>query len=143
MARITPQKEVWRDIPNDPDKGQLKIRHLKQGEINDIEDSIERYETMLRPDAAGVVHQEVRVNPAKGDKRYAYICAAVRDWKNVYGLDGKPMECTDANKILLARDDEDFGKVVGQFRRELAEQVAQEKEAARKNATTSAAGSPA
>ena len=143
MARVTAPEEAWFPIPDDPDKAELKIRHLKHGEINDLEDSIARFETVLRQDGSGLQTQEMRVNRATGDKHYAYICAAVRDWKNVYGLDGQPMECTDANKILLARDDENFGKLVGKFRLALSEQVAKKREDARKNATTSAAGSPA
>jgi hypothetical protein len=58
----------------------------------------------------------------------------VRDWKSFFGLDGKPMECTDANKILMARDDPEFGKFVSECRTLLAEEDAQEREAARKNA---------
>ena len=135
MARLSGERVEWFDIPDDPDQGRIKIKHLKKGEVNDIEDQIELYQTMLRPDAEGTMRQEVRINPAKGDKRYAYLCAAVVDWEKVFGLDGKPMDCTDANKILLARDDESFGQFVGKIRISLGELVATEREAARKNST--------
>lgn len=133
MARLSGERAEWFEILDDPDLARVKIKHLKKGELNDIEDQVELYQTMLRPDDEGKMRQEVRVNPAKGDKRYAYLCAAVVDWENVFGVDGKPMDCTDANKILLARDDESFGVFVGKSRNALAELVATEREAARKN----------
>lgn len=133
MARLSGERVEWFDIPDDPDGAKVKIKHLKKGEQNDIEDQIELYQTMLRPDAAGKMQQEIKVNPAKGDKRYAYLCAAVIDWEKVFGADGKPMDCTDANKILLARDDETFGPFVSKSRIALTELVAAEREAARKN----------
>lgn len=135
MARLSGERAEWFDIPDDPDQGRVKIKHLKKGEVNDIEDQIELYQTMLRPDAEGNMQREIKINPAKGDKRYAYLCAAVIDWEKVFGADGKPMDCTDANKILLARDDETFGPFVGKSRIALAELVATEREAARKNST--------
>lgn len=132
--RVTPEQKEWRDIPDDPDKGRLCVKHLKSGEKRDIEDKIALYETMLRPDADGNLQREIRVNPAQGDKRYAWICAAVVDWENVFGVDGTPLECTDANKILVARDNDEFGPLVGKFRGELADKVEAAQEAARKNA---------
>lgn len=134
--RVTTEKTKWSDFPDDPDKGRLCIKYLKPGEKRDIEDKIALYETMLRSDADGNLRREVRVNPAQGDKRYVWICAAVVDWENVYGVDGKPLECTDANKILLARDNETFGPLVGRLRSELADEVEAEQEAARKNVSS-------
>lgn len=133
MARLTPPKKAWFDVPNDPDKARVEILYLKPGEERDIQDTIELYETSLKPDAEGTLQREVKINPAKGDKRYAYICAAVVNWEQIFGLDGQPMDCTDANKILLARDDDTFGPFVGECRTKLAEIVKTEREAARKN----------
>lgn len=133
MPRLTGEYTEWKDMPNDPDKGRIKIKHLKRGETNDIEDQIELYETMLRTDAEGNVQREVKINQAKGDKRYAHLCASLVDWENFFDAEGKPMPCTDENKIRMARDDERFAPLVGKFRTELAEKVAREREAAEKN----------
>ncbi len=133
MARLLGEIKVWREVPNDPDQAELEIKYIKPGEKKDIEDQVELYQTMLKPDAAGKLHGEVKINPAKGDARYAYICAAVTNWKNYFDVDGSPMACTDENKIRVARDDEEFGRIVGKFRAELDEQVKKEREAAGKN----------
>ena len=143
MARPTPPKEKWFPIPNDPDGAEILVRHLKKGDIEDIEDQANRLETVVRRDPSGAPNEETRVARLKGDARYLYLCAALRDWKHFFGLDGNPLECTDANKILMAREDEALGKFLVECRTLLAEEDAQEKETARKNATTSAAGSPA
>lgn len=136
MPRLTNVIKDWFDMPDDPDKGRVEIRHLKKGEINDIEDRIERFETLLRTDPDGNLNREIKVNPAKGAQRYAFLCAAVSGWENFLDLDGEPMPCTDENKIRMARDDEAFGAFVGKCRTELAERVARDREAARKNSTT-------
>ena len=143
MARPTPTKDKWFPLPNDPDKGEILVRHLKQGEVNDIEDRVSRLETVVRRDPDGVAREEMRVVYPKGEDRYLYFCAALRDWKNFFGLDGKPLECTDANKIMMARDDQELVKFVGECRAALAEEAEREQEAARKNSKTSGAGSPA
>lgn len=133
MARLTGEKKVWRDMPDDPDKGRVEIKFLKPGEERDLQDQIDLYQTMLKPDAEGNMQREVKINPAKGDGRYVFLCAAVTNWENFFDEDGKPMACDDANKIRMARDDPQFGETIGKFRTELAELVATEREAARKN----------
>lgn len=136
MPRLTSEYAEWREIPNDPDKGRIKVKHLKQGDINDIEDQIESYETLLRTDAEGKVHREVKINMAKGDKHYAYLCAALVDWENFYDLNGDLMECNDENKIRMARDDERLAPLVGKIRTEIGEKVAAMREEAEKNSSS-------
>jgi len=136
MARLTGETTKWCPLPDDPDGASILVKHLKTGEERDIQDTIELYETSLKPDAEGNLQREIKINPAKGDKRYAYLCAAVREWKGFFDADGQEMPCTDENKIRMARDDESFGPFVGQCRTELAEDVAKEREAARKNSVS-------
>ncbi|UJX40388.1 hypothetical protein K9F62_17045 [Desulfovibrio sp. JY] len=136
MARLSDELQDWFPLPDDPDKSEILVKHIKNGEQNDIEDQIQLYETMLRPDADGNLQREIKLNPARGDKRYVYLCAAVRDWKNFFDLDGKPMACTDENKIRMARDDKQLGQFVGECRVILAKRFEEQREAARKNATT-------
>lgn len=134
MARLTNEIKVWREIPDDPDKARIEIKYLKPGEKRDIEDQIQLYEAVMRPNGDGAMQREIKINPAKGDKRYAYLCAAVTSWENFFEADGvTPMPCTDENKIRMARDDETFSPLIGQFRDDLAETVAADREAARKN----------
>ena len=38
--RITKSVERWFEVPDDPDGGRLKIKHLKPGEITDIFDKV-------------------------------------------------------------------------------------------------------
>jgi len=131
--RLTTERSVWRDIPDDPDNARVEIRHIKPGEQQDIEDNIELYRAVLRPDATGALQREVTINPAKGDARYAFLCAAIKNWENFLDAAGIPLACTDENKILMARERKDLGQLVGTFRTELAAVVSAEQEAERKN----------
>lgn len=129
-------------IPNDPDKGEVTIVHLMPGEVEDIQEAMKAFETVMRRGENGNMEPEMRQNTDLGDKRYLFVVKAVSDWKNIKDADGKPMPCTEETKIEVARAAEiekENGEVVGfgvwinECRAELAKKVRGDKEVAAKN----------
>ena len=138
--RIHKKSTGWFPIPNDPDKGEIEIAHLTPGEIDDLQEEINAFEMVYRPDETGALAPEMRANKIKGDKRYLILCRALKSWKNFFDAEGKPMVCNDENKIAVARADTEFGRFVNECRIKLAEDVKERKEKAGKNSSSTSKG---
>ena len=80
MPRQSREFFMWFDVPDDPDQGRIEIRHLLDGEI--------RRESK---------HDLV------ADTRQTII-RMVHNWENFKDVDGKQLECNDANKLRYAKE---------------------------------------
>ena len=128
--RITKPIERWFNCENDPDGGKVKIRHLRPGEVQDIIDQVWTQRVEYKPGDEGATFAQ---STDKKKDREMTICAAVTDWENFFGLSGKPLKCTDANKIRALREIDGFEEMIGVFRKRISEDIAKEKEDQEKN----------
>lgn len=129
-------------IPNDPDKGEITLRHISPGEMEDIQGEMGIFETIMKPDDDGKMSPEIRQNTGIGDKRYLLQVRSIDSWRNVRGEDGKDLPCTPENIIVVCREVEvmrDDGAFIGlpvwlhECRVKLAEKVKADRMAQRKN----------
>ena len=129
-------------IPNDPDKGEITIKHLLPGEVTDIQEELAVLDMRLKEDGDGSLRREGEFKPVRGDKRYLWVTRSVTGWKNIQDAEGNERPCDEANIIEVCRegtvvDDEgveiSFGEFVGRCRDKLTEQVKAAKEKAAKN----------
>ncbi|MFP5223104.1 MAG: hypothetical protein ACLGSA_12510 [Acidobacteriota bacterium] len=129
-------------IPNDPDKGEITLKHLLPGEVTDIQEELAGWDMRLKEDADGTLRKEGEFKFVRGEKRYLWVTGSLVGWKNVFDAEGNDRPCDEANIIAVCREgtvvDEDgveisFGEFVGRCRDKLTEQVRAAKEKAAKN----------
>jgi hypothetical protein len=129
-------------IPNDPDKGEVTLVYLTPGEVEDLQEEMGAFDTVMRRGEGGTLEPEMRQNPKLGDKRYLLTCAAVESWRNIKDAEGRALPCNEETKLMVARSAEitkENGEVVGfptwinECRAGLAKIVRKDKEAAEKN----------
>jgi len=132
--RLKKQVSRWFEVPNDPDRSQLLIKHLEPGEIADILDSVLRQRVTYRQ-----VEGQEKLQPdfeqttnTKADREKT-IQAAVRDWKNLFDEDGKPLEFNSENLLTASRRITGFNELVKTFRAQLAADIAREEEEEKKD----------
>lgn len=135
MPRITPEEEMWFDYPDDPLGGRALIRHLKDGEFQDIIDSAMRTRVTFKADDS----KETDIFEDTAYRREALAVAVVKDWENFFSdqvdkdhPDGLLLECNKANKKAYSRED-GFMRWIYDCRKKLAKIVSDKQEAARKN----------
>lgn len=133
--RISKANERWFDVPNDPDKGRVKIKHLSPGELSEINDkSFEKqinYKSGKGKKAGYVPDVKVKEDPITF--RELPIKLAVVDWENFFDTNDKPMECNDTNVERAIREIDGFTVLVDEWREILLSDIAEEKEAQLKN----------
>lgn len=132
MARLSAKIEVWKKIPGDPDGAELKILHLKPGEVQKIEAETSHWVGKAVDDNfASELHYKPTVQFRK------LRMAALVGWRGFYGVDGEPLECTAKFKELYLDEDpvlgegEDAKKLsewIDQFRKELADSLKPQEE---------------
>ena len=129
-------------IPNDPDKGEVTIKHLSPGEVDDLQEKVAGIAMRLREGEDGRLVREGDVKQLHGDERYIVVTSCVVGWKNVRDPDGVDMACDYAGIIRACRESEiedeegkiiTFSEFVGRCRDKLAKQVNARQEAAAKN----------
>lgn len=129
-------------IPNDPDKGEVTIIHLLPGKVEDIQETMKAFETVMKKGEGDKLEPELRQNSDLGDRRYLFVVEAIESWKNIKDEDGKDLPCTEEAKIAVARAAEvknekgervTFVAWVNECRSKLAEKVVADREAAEKN----------
>jgi len=133
-------------IPNDPDKGEVTIVHLLPGEVEDLQEKMKAFETVMRRNDKGDLEPEMRQNSDLGNTRYLFVQAAVTDWKNFKFEKGEMMPCNEDTKLRVSREVEievtrkdgkteilGFPAWVNECRIELGKIVRGNKEAAEKN----------
>ena len=132
--RIKKQIERWFEIPNDPDEGQILIKHLNPGEISDIMDETFKQTIVYKADDADEdAKPEITQEADRRKDREKTLTAAVAGWKKFYDQEGKPLKCTPENVIRASREIEGFDALVRGFRDRLTkdlqkEEVKEEKE---------------
>ena len=129
MPKITASRTMQFPWPNDPHKGQITIRHLKEGELTAIHAKCASAVNAPDPDSEGMI---VTQRHDIGQQRELICQSAIHGWENFLGPDGQPMECTPDNKKLFALEDGYYTQL-NVFRDKLAGIIAaEEKKAAKK-----------
>lgn len=126
--KLMPAKEMWFNVPDDEEKAEIKIRHLNNSKVQSITQGVSENRTILKDGRMEVV----AVSNQK-EILEALCVNAIRNWKNVSGLDGQPLECTDANKRLFIAEVDGFLEFVNQCRNDLADHLRKEEDLAAKN----------
>ena len=133
MARLTAKVEKFFKIPGDEDGAELKILHLKPGEVNRIEADTSRW---IGKASGDDFVSELEYDP-HGQLRRLRL-AAVVGWKNFYGEDGEHLDCNAKNKELFMKEDPLLGEKrlsewIDDFRKQLADSLKPQEEEAEGN----------
>ena len=131
--RITKTVERWFPVPDDPDKGEVLIRHLKRGELMDISFETTEQETRYRLNDEQNLEPEMTSRSDTRASQIAIFRAAVQDWKNFYDEDGNALTCDGENKIKAMREIDGLVEFVNECREKLAADIEAEKKAQEKN----------
>ena len=131
--RIIKAKDRWFDFDDDPDGGQIKIRHLNPGDITDIMDAAVEQKARYKKNAAGEFEPEFVQTTDKKVDRELTLQKIIVDWKNFFDSTGVIMECTPANVLRASREIEGFNAAVTRFRNQLASDLEAERGNAEKN----------
>lgn len=134
--RIRKQVERWFDIPDDPDEGQILVKHLSPGEISDIMDEVFTQTIVYKTDGDQEPQPEFTQETDRRKDREKTLTAAVLDWKNFYDENGKDLKCTPDNVIRASREIEGFDALVTDFRKRLADDILKESAAEEKELKT-------
>jgi hypothetical protein len=126
--RIKKQIERWFEVENDPDGGQILIKHLNPGEISDIMDASFEQSVVYKTIGGKMEPEFKQSNNTKRDRELT-LTKAVIGWKNVFGHDDKPLACTPENIILASREIVGFNEMVSGFRARLAKDILEEEKA--------------
>lgn len=128
MPKLSREFTIWFDVPDDPLKGRVEIRHIPDGEISEIT-SMAIDQRLVFGDEG--VRRDSSYSVAKDTE--LTICRSVKSWENFFNDDGATdLPCTDANKMRYARELW-FREFVTDCRKITAEQYNQQREAQRKN----------
>ena len=124
--RIKKQVERWFEIPNDPDEGQILIKHLNPGEITDIMDEVFTQTIVYKKDGDQDPQPEFIQETDKRKDREKTLVLSVVNWKKFYDQEGKALKCTPENVIRASREIEGFNNLVTGFRERLADDIQKE-----------------
>lgn len=101
-------------VPGDDDGAEVTLRLLTPGE----EDEAMEAATSVRF-RAGDEEPETVLDSGRHSR--LLFCKRIKSWKNIYGENGKPLPCTDENKLKVAGLVPGFARWVGECYRQLAE----------------------
>ena len=136
--RIKKIIERWFDVPDDSDKGRLRIKHLQPGETTDIFDEVFTQRIDYKKGKKGKLEPLFSQKTNVKLDRKLTLSAAITGMENFYDREGKPLECNNENIMRCSREIEGFNELVAEFRKQLAEDIKQEEEDQRKNLLSSA-----
>ena len=117
MPSITHSESAWYDYPDDPQGGRVKIRWVKDGEIQDISAKLSRQRLVNPTDDE---NQEVIIEPRDDKLSLAgeLAVAAVTDWENFNDgvpVDGKPygeaLPCNEITKRQFCMESDFVSKI--------------------------------
>ena len=135
MAKLTAKTERWFKIPGDEDGAELKIVHLKPGEVQRIEAETSRWIGRAQNDD---FTSELEYSPYTQMRRLR--AASIVGWKGFFGTDGENLDCTSKNKELFLNEDPVMGDGdkrlsdwVDEFRKQLADSLKPQEEQAEGN----------
>lgn len=127
MPRLKTTETMRFDLPDDPDCGWVEVRHLEDGDLQEVASLAYKTVTRFRD---GRPESETVHDPIV--ERDELVRRSVVGWGNFFDAGGKPMPCTDGTKRLWGRDP-DFCRFLADCRQKLAEQVRERREQARGN----------
>lgn len=137
MPKLIPDFKMWFDVPDDPFKGRVRIRHLQDGEVSDV--TSKAYDVQLSYAGEGLPpKREVRHDLSKDAN--LTLCEAVDAWENFFDLDGNDMECTAENIMEYAKQGW-FRPFISDCREKVEVEFAKQQETATKNSKALPAGS--
>ena len=136
--RITKTTERWFDVPNDPDKAKIKVKHLLPGEVTDIFDEVFVQNINYKKNKKGEFEPSFSQVTDKKKDRELTITKSVIGWENFFDRDDKPLEFNTENVLRAAREIEGFNDLVTELREKLAEDIKQERKDQSKNLKGSA-----
>ena len=138
--RILKENTRWFDVPNDPDKGRVKIKHLSPEELADINDQSFKKKINYKANKGKKEGFTPDIDIKEDPKTYRELPVklAVIDWENFFDKDDKPMDCTPENIERAIRQIDGFTTLVNDAREQLAKDIAKEKEDQLKNLKGSA-----
>jgi hypothetical protein len=131
--RIRKPTERWFKVPGDPDKAEIKIKALSPKERFRIYDAAFRQELYYEP---GEDKPRIRQTTDKDEDRMLTAKTAIVDWKAVYDIDGKLMDCTPENIASAVNEIDGFMSFVRECMNKLDEDLAAEKVGQEKNLPT-------
>lgn len=126
--RLNKRLEAWFDVPEDPDKGKVLVVHLNDGDKADIMQAASP--TVMKINLQGEATRESVYN--RVIDREMTVKKSIKDWKNFFDEDGKPIPCTDENKARFARED-GFMAFVSDCREKLEAMATEQKKVKEKN----------
>jgi hypothetical protein len=138
--RILKEDCRWFDVPNDPDNGRVKIKHLTPAELSEINDKSFQKKINYKSGKGKKEGYEPEVDITENPKvfRELPIKMAVVAWENFFDKNDKPMECTPENIERAIRQIDGFVIMVVNAKAKLADDIAQEKKDQLKNLKGSA-----
>jgi len=131
--RIVKTTERWFDVPNDPDKARIKIKHLSPGETADIFDKVFVQNIDYKKGKKGKLEPVFSQNTDKKLDRELTLTKTVVDWNGFFDKKDNELKCTPENIVKASRQIEGFSELVAELREQLAEDIKQEQEDQRKN----------
>jgi hypothetical protein len=131
--RIRRPLERWFPCVDDPDEGEVLIKHLSPGELQDIEDEEMPQRINYEPDDKGNMIPQFSIAPDRKHARERRLVLSVKGWRNFFDEDGNPIEHSDENVIRASREIDGFNEFVADCRKKLAEDVKKDEAGQEKN----------
>jgi len=129
MLRLTAKQTQWYEIPQDPSgETRVEILHLKPGDLSDIEAQANQVVGKQKNDKF-----ETEVNFNYTARSRALIKKCIIGWEGFLNEKGKPLKCTDNNKLKVLREYDWFLEQIEEFRTDLADKASVDEEEAEKN----------
>ena len=100
--RIAPQITAVFPVPNDPDKAEVTIIHLTPGQIEDVNEKMAAFKTIIKR-TGDTMEPEIHQNSSLGDRRYLFTVESIKSWSGFKDAKGKDMPCDYKSKIAMAR----------------------------------------
>ena len=131
--RISKPKERWFQIPNDPDNGRIKIRHLTPGERQDIMDLAYVQEIEYETDDEGNMTPKLKQSTNRKLDREETLMRSVVDWEKFFDEAGKPLKCTPENIVRASREIDGFAEHAHECRMKLEKDFEEDEKKLEKN----------
>ena len=133
IMRISKTVERWFEVPDDPDKAEIEIRHLLPGEISDIFDEVFDQSITYKKSKDGSFEPVFSQGTDKKKDRELTLIKCIVDWKNFFDGEGKELKHNDKNIMRASREIEGFDSLIIELRDKLTLEIAAERETQRKN----------
>lgn len=130
MLKLTNKTERWFPVPQDESgEAQVKIKHLKPGEVADIEATTNDFTAKQKGEEDFQTEIKFRLN----ERTKKLVLKSVTGLKGFVDEKGLTMECTERNVLRIMQEYGWFGEFVAECRDTLADEVAIAQEGAEKN----------